>query len=161
MTLAPGAGHGGEGDASLQGPAQDDNTALIEAHPAQPKPTHPDAELSEAAPSSAIELNVIEFKTRLANKLAADEAAGTNDTGDLAIAHPKPAKRKNARERARERLDKKYAKDGTTPETTAKAKSGAKLRTQARKLARTESKAASKAASKAEAKRPNRNAKDK
>ena len=58
-------------------------------------------------------------------------AASGLETGGLATAHPKPEKRKNAKERAQEKIKEKYAKksikqsteDRTTPTMTAKAKS--------------------------------------
>ena len=43
LTLAPGAGHGDEGDASFQGPAQEE---LLSA---QPKPTNAKAATDEAS----------------------------------------------------------------------------------------------------------------
>ncbi|MBI1205145.1 MAG: hypothetical protein GC182_21785 [Rhodopseudomonas sp.] len=50
--------------------------------------------------------------------------AVTGEPGDLAMAHPKPEKRKNARARALEKLaGGRTAADGTTPDMTATAKS--------------------------------------
>jgi len=93
----PGAGHGDEGDASFQGPAQ--------AHtlPAQPKPTN------------------LEAATDVASSVVARTNAtdGVHGTGGFVTVRPKPEKRKNAKERAKE----KFTRDRTTPDTTAKAKS--------------------------------------
>ncbi len=49
----------------------------------------------------------------------------------MSTAHPKPEKRKNAKERAKEKYAKDDTKDGTTPDMTAKAKS--KVATKAKK----------------------------
>jgi hypothetical protein len=120
LTLAPGAGHGDEGDASYQGPAQERLLPL----PEQPKPANPETAVSENASGSVIELAV-----RIKKPNAADATAATPDTDGLVIVRSKPAKRKNAKERAKE----KYAKDRTTPTMTAKAKS--KVETKAKKKA--------------------------
>jgi hypothetical protein len=122
--LAPGAGHGDEGDASFQGPAQDKDL------PASPKPANPDGKVaaSDEAPkdvgSSVIELAAVTIK------LKAAEVAVPREGGGLVTVRAKPEKRKNAKERTKERVLEKYAakdtaKDGTTPDTTAKAKSKA------------------------------------
>ena len=152
-TLAPGAGHGDEGDASFQGPAQEQEL------PASPKPTH--AEAVTEAPSPVIELatrmretgslvmtrpkpekrknaqqRAKERNEKRSNgraEVAEEGATVTPEAGGLVTAHPKPEKRKNAKERAKEKFAKKYAKkdvektteDGTTPDMTAKAKSKA------------------------------------
>jgi len=73
---------------------------------------------------------VIALKARTRKPQAADVTAANRETGGLVTSHPKPEKRKNARERAQAKYAKKYAKDdtkkdtedGTTP-MTAKAKS--------------------------------------
>jgi hypothetical protein len=110
LTPAPGAGHGDEGDASFQGPAQEQNEAL----PASPEPTN-----AEAA--------IVSLPTSRKAKKA--EVTVTSI--------PKPERRKNAKERAKGKIEQKNkaAKDGTTPDTTAKAKSkvAAKAETKARK----------------------------
>jgi hypothetical protein len=142
--LAPGAGHGEEGDASIQGPAQerqDTPQADEEPQPAQPKPAHSDVEFETATAASPAIASampndepaaVIAFADRLNKTDAAQARAVSSETGGLVTTHPKPAKRKNARERAKE----KYAKDGTTP-MTAKAKSEAEKKSEkkAKKLA--------------------------
>jgi hypothetical protein len=146
LTPAAGAGHGDEGDASFQGPAQETDQAL----PASPKPTN--AEAVTDAPGPVIELVArmretgglvmtrpkpekrLNAKDRAINRAlarrakdkpeAAEEGAVvTPEASGLSTAHPKPEKRKNAKERAREKYAKKKTADGTTPDTTAKAKS--------------------------------------
>jgi hypothetical protein len=124
VALAPGAGHGAEGDASLQGPAQE----IIETIPAQPKPTkEPTNKLNKAGdvakPEASIAAGaVIDLKSRMRKPKAADVSAVAADAGALATAHPKPEKRKNAKERAKAKYAKPAPEDGTTP-MTAKAKS--------------------------------------
>ena len=118
MTLAPGAGHGDEGDASFQGPAQETDQAQIEALPAQPKPTKPEVENTDDAPGAVIELAV-----RTKKPASAEATAVLREAEALVTVRPKPEKRKNAKERAKEKYAKKNTKDGTTPDTTAKAKS--------------------------------------
>jgi len=113
-TLAPGAGHGGEGDASLQGPAQEKDQAQIDTLPEQPKPTNASADasdvacadVSENAPSSIIAL-------RTAMRGAREATAATHETSGLVMTRPKPEKRKNAKERAKDRLDKRQGKAAT------------------------------------------------
>jgi len=112
LTLAPGAGHGDEGDASFQGPAQEQTL------PAQPKSANLEAAASEDAPSCVIELAV-----RTTKPEAAEASAVTREAEGLVTVRPKPAKRKNAKERAKEKYAKKGTEDRTTPDTTAKAKS--------------------------------------
>ena len=108
---APGAGHGDEGDASFQGPAQE------QALPVQPKPADADAAVCEDELSSVIALRAQTSKS--------DAAGATARAVDgLVTVRPKPEKRKNARERAKEKYaNKATTADGTTPDTTAKAKS--------------------------------------
>ena len=115
LTLAPGAGHGDEGDASFQGPAQD---ATLPASPKPTnkptnKPTQADVDAANAALSS-----VIELKARIAKPEAV--ATTMRETSGLVTTRPKPEKRLNAKERA-----KVNAKDGITPDMKAKAKSKA------------------------------------
>jgi hypothetical protein len=109
-TLAPGAGHGGEGDASLQGPAQekdqDKDQAQLDTLPEQPKPTNASADVSEDAPSSIIAL-------RTATREARETNAAPHDTSGLVMTRPKPEKRKNAKERAKDRLEKRKGKTAT------------------------------------------------
>ena len=111
LTPAPGAGHGDEGDASFQGPAQEQNEAL----PASPEPTN-----AEAA--------IVSLPTSRKAKKA--EVTVTSI--------PKPERRKNAKERAKGKIEQtfknKAAKDGTTPDTTAKAKSKAASKAEKTKL---------------------------
>jgi hypothetical protein len=119
IQLAPGAGHGGEGDASLQGPAQEDVLS------AQPKPTN----------------------AKTTNPEIAIFAAVPRDSG-LVMTRPKPEKRKNFKERAKAKFAKKDSKektaeDGTTP-MTATAKSEAEAKAKAERKA--EVKVAAKAA---------------
>ena len=117
LTLSSGAGHGEAGDAPQQGPAQE----RIEPLPAQPKPANPETAASEVEAKSKIskpkeaEIIVVNFET-----------AGPLSVG-LVTAHPKPAKRMNAKERAKARFkDKSSAEDRTKPTMTEKAKSKAK-----------------------------------
>src|SRR5665647_2492635 len=129
LTLAPGAGHGDEGDASFQGPAQEQDQA--HALPAQPKPTHAEKLATpEAVTSADAASSVIELKARTTKAKTAAVPAVNRETGGLVTAHPKPAKRLNAKERAKEKYAKKRTEnrteDRTTPNTTAKAKSKAK-----------------------------------
>jgi hypothetical protein len=117
LTLAPGAGHGDEGDASFQGPAQE------QVLPAQPKPTlaeapgKPEAAISDVAAKSEIS------KPKQAEIIAVNFETASSVTTGLVTAHPKPAKRLNAKERA-----KANAKDGIRPDTKAKAKSKAEAK---------------------------------
>ena len=131
MTLAPGAGHGDEGDVSFQGPAQETDQA--QALPAQPKPTHAE-ELThaETATSDDAASPIIALATRRSKKPAAADATAVPRAAEgLVTVRPKPEKRKNAKERAKEKYAKKNVeknvekntKDGTTPDMTAKAKS--------------------------------------
>ncbi|MEX0751411.1 MAG: hypothetical protein WD073_00600 [Xanthobacteraceae bacterium] len=113
-TLVPGAGHGDEGDASFQGPAQEQ----IETLPEQPKPTHAEVAVSDDAPGSVIELHT-------AKSAAADTTPVTRAASGLVTTRPKPAKRLNAKERAKAKFKTKSAEDGTRPDMTAKAKSKA------------------------------------
>lgn len=121
-TLAPGAGHGDEGDASFQGPAQETDQAQIETLPAQPKPTKAEVENSDDASGA-----VIEFAARMPKPAAAEATAVPREVEGLVTVRPKPEKRKNAKERAKEKYAKKNVEknteDGTTPTMTAKAKS--------------------------------------
>ena len=100
--LAPGAGHGDEGDASFQGPAQE------EALPAQPKPTNemPAAQVDIDAANAALS-SVIELKARMKKPEAADTPAVTRETGGLVTVRAKPEKRKNAQQRAKERNEER------------------------------------------------------
>jgi hypothetical protein len=94
LTLAPGAGHGDEGDASFQGPAQEESLS------AQPKPTNANAPTNaEAATDEAG--SVIAFAGRVAKPEAAGKAA--RGTGGLVMTRPKPEKRLNAKDRAKNR----------------------------------------------------------
>jgi len=131
-----GAGHGEKGDALNLGPAQE----RLEPLPEQPKPTYADAvTTSDGAPSP-----VIELAARTTKPEAAEATAVTREADGLVMTHPKPEKRKNARERARD----KYAKDGTTPTMTAKAKSKVdkKAKTKAETKAKKKSKSAARKA---------------
>jgi hypothetical protein len=126
LTLSSGAGHGEKGDALNLGPAQERLAPL----PAQPKPTNaekpanPENVTSDDEPST-----VIALKARTRKAEAAEVTAVVAEAVGLATAHPKPAKRKNARERAKDKYAKNNAKnsakDRTTPTMTAKAKSKA------------------------------------
>ena len=101
--LAPGAGHGGEGDASLQGPAQEREEPLS----AQPKSTY--------MPTNKPTI----FET-------------TPREAGLVMTRPKPEKRKNAKERAKDKVAKKSTEDGTRPMTaTAKSKEQSKAKSKA------------------------------
>jgi hypothetical protein len=128
VALAPGAGHGAE--------------EIIETIPAQPKPTkEPTNKLNKAGdvakPEASIAAGaVIDLKSRMRKPKAADVSAVAADAGALATAHPKPEKRKNAKERAKAKYAKPAPEDGTTP-MTAKAKSQVdkKLEKKAAKLA--------------------------
>jgi hypothetical protein len=151
LTPAPGAGHGGEGDASLQGPAQEP----IETLPELPKPTNP-IETATAARADVTE-SVAEQETNAASAsiivLRPNQPEIDSEAAGIALAHPKPEKRLNAKQRAQAKLKgksatEKSAKDGTTPDTTATAKSKAETK-QAK--AEAKSKAKSKAKEKAKA----------
>ena len=145
LTLAPGAGHGDEGDASFQGPAQEHDQA--QALPAQPKPTHAEKPTYAEKPTNAEKpanpeavtcadaaSSVIELKARTTKAKTAVVPAVNRETGGLVTAHPKPAKRLNAKERAKEKYAKNRTEnrtesrteDRTKPNTTAKAKSKAR-----------------------------------
>jgi len=160
LTLAPGAGHGDEGDASFQGPAQE------EALSAQPKPTNAEATADEAGSVIPLAARIAKTETgimtarepdrvmtrpkpekrlnardRAKNRKAADEAAPAAPEVS-GLSHPKPEKRKNAKERAKEKYARKDTADGTTP-TTAKAKSKVETKAKAKKAKKTkQSKAA-------------------
>jgi hypothetical protein len=161
LTLAPGAGHGDEGDASFQGPAQE------EALSAQPKPTNAEATADEAGSVIPLASRIAKTETgkatarethcrvmtrpkpekrlnardRAKTRKAADEAAPAAPEGS-GLSHPKPEKRKNAKERAKEKYARKDTADGTTP-TTAKAKSKVETKAEAKKAKKTkQSKAA-------------------
>ena len=113
LTLAARAGHGDEGDASFQGPAQEQ----IEALPAQPKPTNAEAVIAADVPSS-----VIELKARIKKLEAADETAVAPQAAGLVTVRAKPEKRKNAKERARDKFkDKPEAAEvaAVTPEAAS------------------------------------------
>lgn len=130
MTLAPGAGHGDEGDASFQGPAQEKDQAQIKALPAQPKPTNKptnpddDAAASEDAPSSVIALAAVTARLKAAEVTAAPRGGD----GQVTV-RAKPEKRKNAKEKAKDRARAK-GKLGTaeeaavTPEVTSPETAG-------------------------------------
>jgi hypothetical protein len=106
LTQASGAGHGGEGDASLQGPAQE------EVLPASPKPTQEDipAQVDIDAANAALS-SVIELKARRnAKPQTAETTAAPREADGLVTVRAKPEKRKNAQERAKERA-KNRSKD--------------------------------------------------
>jgi len=145
LTLAPGAGHGDEGDSSFQGPAQEQ---LNEPLPVQPKPTNAEEPTNFDAETNSGGA-VIALAARSNKPKATAPTAVVREAGGLVTTRPKPEKRKNAKERAKAKFAKKNgakddakddAKDGTTP-MTAKAKSEAESKAKA--------KAANKAASKA------------
>jgi hypothetical protein len=116
-TLAPGASHGDEGDASFQGPAQDKEL------PALPKPTDKltdnttDNTTDKPTHSEAdVTGSVIELTPRIAKPEA--------ETGGQVTVRAKPEKRKNAKERAKERARAKGKLGATeeaavTPEVTS------------------------------------------
>jgi hypothetical protein len=136
LTLAPGAGHGDEGDASFQGPAQE------EALSAQPKPTNAKVPTNaEAATNDAG--SVITLAARTAKPEAVETAA--RETGGLVMTRPKPEKRKNAKERAKEKYARKDTADGTTP-MTAKAKSKGETKAESKKTKKAKKTKQSKAA---------------
>ena len=118
-TLAPGAGHGDEGDASFQGPAQE------EVLPASPKPTN-QVSIQEDKPAQ-VDINaanaalssVIELKARMKKPEAADTAAVTRETGGLVTVRAKPEKRKNAQQRAKERTEERNKDRTETAEVAA------------------------------------------
>ena len=101
LPLAPGAGHGDEGDASFQGPAQE------QVLPAQPKPTHAEAATDGAG-------SVITLAARIAKPETVEATA--RETGGLVMTRPKPEKRLNAKDRAKNRTLTRRAKD--KPEAT-------------------------------------------
>ena len=98
LTLAPGAGHGDEGDASFQGPAQEETLS------AQPKPTN-----AKVHDRSADASSVITLAARIVKPEAVETAA--RETGGLVMTRPKPEKRLNAKDRAKNRAFAKRAKD--------------------------------------------------
>ncbi len=87
---------GDEGDASFQGPAQEE---LLSA---QPKPTNAKA-VTDAASS------VITLAARIAKPEVVETRA--RETGGLVMTRPKPEKRLNAKDRAKNRALAKRAKD--------------------------------------------------
>ncbi len=102
LTLAPGAGHGDEGDASFQGPAQE------EALSAQPKPTN--AKVPTNAKDATDEAGTV---TTLAGRIAKPEAVEVTarESSGLVMTRPKPEKRLNAKDRAKNRTLAKRAKN--------------------------------------------------
>jgi hypothetical protein len=160
-TLPPGAGDG-EGDASFQGPAQEDTQAQIEALPAQPKPANSEPAAADQSGSADNEPGaVIALAARMEKADAARVSAAPAGRGGLVTVQPKPAKRKNARERAREKYAKgsngslgsagESAEDGTTPVMTATAKYKADAKAEAKAEFKAKAKA-TKAAKKLERK---------
>ena len=149
LPLAPGAGHGDEGDASFQGSAQE------ETLPASPKPTNLEVATDEASTVIALAARIAKPNTKTTaretsgfvmtrpkpeKRLNAKDRAKARRAKDkpeaaeevavvipeasgLFTAHPKPEKRKNAKERAKEKYTRNSTEGGTTPDTTAKAKS--------------------------------------
>jgi len=120
VTLAPGAGHGDEGDASFQGPAQEEEL------PASPKPTNSDddAAASADAPSSVIALAAVTARLK-----AADVTAVPRGGEGQVTVRAKPEKRKNAKERAKDRARAKGKLGATeeaavTPEVTSPETAG-------------------------------------
>ena len=171
MTPAAGAGHGDEGDASFQGPAQEQ----IDTLPAQPKPTHADDASSVIALAARIaKPETVETTARATSGLvmtrpkpekrlnakdrakarrakdkpeAAEVAAAViPEASGLSTAHPKPEKRKNAKERAKEKYAKAKTEDGITPDTTAKAKSKVEAKAETKKAKKAKQSKAAKAA---------------
>jgi hypothetical protein len=137
VSQPPGAGHGEEGDALSQGPAQEGEKAQMDTLPAQPKPAYSDIAAAFDQEDAADEDDaketadgaVIALATRIKREGPAQARA---KTAALVQTHPKPPRRKNARERAKE----KHAKDGTTPVMTAKAKSKAEKKTKKSRAAK-------------------------
>jgi len=95
LTLAPGAGHGDEGDASFQGPAQEETLS------AQPKPTNAKVPTNEAS-------SVITLAARIVKPEAVETAV--RETNGLVMTRQKPEKRLNAKDRAKNRAFAKRAK---------------------------------------------------
>jgi len=87
---------------------------------------------------------VIELAARTKKRKTADVIDAKPVGAGLATAHPKPAKRLNAKERAKEKYAKERTGDRTTPGMTAKAKSKAEAK--AERAKRKKSKAAETAA---------------
>ncbi len=125
--LAPGAGHGDEGDASSQGPAQEKiEKAQTEALPAQPKPAHAQAADLQARSEIEPKMDAVELKTETGSKVVSLPTPRETKKADVTVTSiAKPAKRKNAKERARDKMRNKTAEGGTRPDMTAKAKSKA------------------------------------
>ena len=129
LTLAPGAGHGDEGDASFQGPAQEKDQAQIERFlhsPSRPiKPTNlTSLRTSEDAPSSVIALAAVTAKLKAAEVTAVPRGGD----GQVTV-RAKPEKRKNAKERAKERARAKgklgaAEEAAVTPEVTSPETAG-------------------------------------
>ena len=98
--------------------------ALIAKEPAQARVTFPPEAPKPTNKPANIKPTNIKPETAVSSgdaSVTLDAAADAPEAVILATAHPKPAKRKNARERALEGT-KAATKDGTTP-MTAKAKS--------------------------------------
>jgi hypothetical protein len=127
LVPAPGDGHGDEGDALSQGPAQERNETL----PGQPKPTK--AMPTNAKPSQMMPANSGEtFESQSSGAVVALGEAKPKLPGNLVTVRPKPEKRKNAKERAKAKYAKVKTEDGTTPMTaTAKSKVETKAKTEA------------------------------
>jgi hypothetical protein len=107
LPLAPGAGHGGEGDASLQGPAQE------EVLPASPKSTNkptnkPTQELPINLETATNTDDASSTVIALAARFMKPEGDETNarEAGGLVTVRAKPEKRLNAKDRAKARREK-------------------------------------------------------
>lgn len=157
LTPAPGAGHGDEGDASFQGPAQ----VATETLPEWPKPTNkPTNTFASTEAREDTATAAIENATASIIVLRPDKPETDSEAAGFAIAHPKPEKRLNAKQRAKERISAKLkgksaeensAKDGTTPDMTATAKSKADAKAKAKVEAKAKAKAKRANAKKAKA----------
>ena len=125
VTLAPGAGHGGEGDASLQGPAQEEVLHALpkstqEDTPAQDTRAQVDIDAANAALSSVIELKARRnTKSQAAETTAALREAANLNGSSLVTVRAKPEKRKNAKERSKERFKDRKKDNQETAEVAA------------------------------------------
>jgi hypothetical protein len=97
--------------------------------------THPASAISSAEEKSE------RAKPKQAEIVAVNFAAAASLTAGLVTAHPKPAKRLNAKERAKARIEANAdAKDGIGPDTRAKTKSKAEVNAKIRSKAKAKSK---------------------
>jgi len=93
------------GDAPQQGPAQE----RIEPLTAQPTPANSEVVISDDKPNTKIPSAKIKLVARTTKPKAAEVTAVNPEAGGLVTAHPKPAKRLNAKDRAKAKMKKSKA----------------------------------------------------